>query len=167
MLAHLTDIELMASLNEGNHDAYQLLYERWGERVMHFLIRRTGSYLAAEEALQETWLRVFRFRHTYKPGRRFSAWLYTIAANAGFDAREPVTESFDWEPPVEAQHHLKDYVVRALHSLDPLDRRAILLTVEGFSSKEVGEMLEMRAGTVRMRIKRAREHIKAELGDPD
>jgi len=162
-----TDAELMIALQGGDHGAYERLYERWGLKVMHFLIRRTGSYLAAEEALQETWLRVFRFRESYNPARRFSAWLYTIAANAGHDAREPATESFDWEPPVHSQHHLKDYVIRALHSLDPLDRRAILLTIEGFSSKEVGAMLKMRSGTIRMRIKRAREHIKSELGDPD
>ena len=157
----------MVALQAGDHGAYEALYAQWSGRLFHFLIRRTGSRTAAEEALQETWLRVYRFRHRYNPKRRFSAWLYTIAANAGYDARQPDTESFDWEPPTRDQHHLRDYVIRALHSLDPVDRRAILLSIEGFSSKEIGEILKVRPGTVRMRIKRARESIKASLGDPD
>lgn len=162
-----SDSELMVSLQGGDHRAYEVLYARWSERLFHFLIRRAGSRTVAEEALQETWLRVYRYRHRYQPGRRFSAWLYTIAAHAGHDAREPDSESFDWEPPTRDQHHLRDYLVRALHSLSPTDRRAILLSLEGFSSAEIGEMLKIRPGTVRMRIKRAREHIKASLGSPD
>jgi len=159
------DSDLMVRLQGGDVSAYDALYARYSARVFQFLVRRTGSRLAAEEALQETWLRVFRFRHRYQPERRFSAWLYTIAAHAGHDAREPDFESFDWEPPTQDDVHLRDYVIRALHALEPEDRRVILLTIEGYTSVEVGEMLSMRAGTVRMRLKRARETMKAKLSE--
>ena len=155
----------MVRLKRGDASAYDALYGRWSARVFQFLVRRTGSRLAAEDALQETWLRVYRYRERYDPSRRFSAWLYTIAAHAGHDAREPEFESFDWEPPTEHDAHMRDDVIRALNALDPDDRKVILLTIEGYTSVEVGEMLQLRPGTVRMRLKRARETMNAKLSE--
>lgn len=160
-----TDAALMRRLQRDDTRAYDALYARWGAKVFQFLVRRTGSRLAAEDALQETWLRVYRYRGRYDPSRRFSAWLYTIAAHAGHDAREPELESFDWEPPTEAQSGLRNDVIRALHALDPDDRKLILLSIEGYTSVELGEMLELKPGTVRMRLKRARDTMKARLSE--
>lgn len=157
--AETTDADLMLALQQGDRSAYEALYTRWGGRVFHFLVRRTGSRSAAEDANQETWLRVYRFRARYDPKRRFSAWLYTIAANAGYDAREPDFESFDWEPPTHDQHHLRDTIVRALHALDPDDRRLVLLSAEGFTSPEIADMVDMKPSAVRMRIKRVRARM--------
>jgi len=155
----------MRRLQRGDRRAYDALYERWSAKVFQFPLRRAGSRLAAEDAMQETWLRVYRYRDRYKPERRFSAWLYTIAAHAGHDAREPELEAFDWEPPTSDDVHLRDDIIRALHTLDALDRRVILLIVEGYTSVEVGEMLQMRAGTVRMRLKRARATMRERLSE--
>lgn len=162
-----TDEVLMSALQGGDHAAYEVLYQRWSARIFHFLIRRTGSRSAAEDALQETWMRVYRFRDRFQTSRRFSSWLYAIAANAGHDARKPEPESFEWEPSGEDHPELRDYLVRALHQLDPKDRRVLLLFMEGFESPEIGQMVNMKPSAVRMRIRRAREKIKATLGALD
>ncbi len=158
----------MVRLQQGDHQAYQALYERWGGRVMDFLLRRTGSRARAEDALQETWLRVFRYAGGYQPDRPFAPWLFRIAVNAGHDAHEPEPEAFVLQASYEHDPELRDRVARALHGLSAEDRRLLLLSVEGFDSTEIGGMLDQRPGTVRMRLTRIRRHLQGILrGEPD
>jgi RNA polymerase sigma-70 factor (ECF subfamily) len=162
-----SDEDLMIRLQQGDRRAYQALYARWGARTMDFLLRRTGSRACAEDALQDTWLRVFRYARSYEPGRPFAPWLFGIAARAGHDAREPEAGAFSLTGSYEADPTLRDRVLRALHRLDPEDRRLLLLNVEGFDATEVGRMLGMRPGTVRQRLTRIRRHLQGVLGEPD
>jgi len=158
----------MVRLQHGDHQAYQALYERWGGQVMNFLLRRTGSRIRAEDALQETWLRVFRYARSYQADRPFAPWLFRIAVRAGHDAYEPEPESFELAGSYEQQPELRDRVTRALHQLNAEDRRLLLLSVEGFDSTEIGGMLDQRPGTVRMRLTRIRRSLQESLqGDLD
>lgn len=167
MPAPPSDESLMADLQDGDPAAYEELYQRWKGPIFHFLVRRTGSHQAAEEALQETWLRVYRFRGSWQRGRKLSSWLYAIAANAGRDAREVDTTAFELDPGANSRPEVRDYLVRALHALAPEDRRVLLLVSEGFESPEVAEMLGISASAVRMRLKRAREQVLETLGALD
>ena len=161
----LSDEALMVRLKGGDRLACTALYSRWRHRIFHFLVRRTGSVTLAEEALQDTWLRVYRSCHRYDPDRPFARWLFTLAARAGSDAREPQLEELDFEESYDDRPLLRTLVVQALHALDPVERRLVLLQVEGFSSREIGEMLELRPGAVRMRLNRARARLRASLGE--
>ncbi|MFH1462937.1 MAG: RNA polymerase sigma factor [Pseudomonadota bacterium] len=157
----------MIRLQQGDRRAYQALYARWGARTLDFLLRRTGSRACAEDALQETWLRVFRYARSFEAGRPFPPWLFRIAARAGHDAREPEPDAFVQAGSYEADPVLRDRVLQALHGLDPEDRRLLLLNVEGFDATEIGEMSSMRPGTVRQRLTRVRRHLQGVLGEPD
>jgi hypothetical protein len=65
----------------GDRAAYQELYDRFAKRVLRFLLRRLGALSAAEEAHQETWLRVYRYRDTFQPDRSFATWLFTSSSS--------------------------------------------------------------------------------------
>jgi len=66
----------------GGHDAaLNDLMERHAAGIFHFLCRMTGSEEDAHDLAQETFVRVFRSRHRFQAGQRFSTWLYAIAAN--------------------------------------------------------------------------------------
>lgn len=159
--AEASDEDLMRSACRGDRAAFEALFERWRLPLFRFLQRRTGSANAADDAFQETWLRVHRWRDRFDANRSFKAWLFRIAANAGIDAREPVVADFHWtEPPAPDAQAGLDLVVSALHLLDPRDRRILLLTIEGFTSQEVADMLDLRAGAVRARLMRARQHLR-------
>jgi RNA polymerase sigma factor (sigma-70 family) len=159
-----TDEQLMEAFQGGDRDAYQALYTRWSPRILRFLMRRLGGLVPAEDALQETFLRVYRYRDRYTPGRAFRPWLFTIASNVGKRAWRPEPETFEWEPRAEDHPDLRDYLVRALGELEEDERRILLLGIEGFNSTEIGEMLEIKPSAVRMRLKRARDKVKAVLG---
>ena len=165
-----TDEELMAAVRRGDRDSYDELYTRWHLALFRYLLRRTCSRPHAEEALQETWLRVYKYRRSYAPERAFKPWVFRIATNAGHDATvaapetmtlrpEAVPASFDDARRLET----RDLLVRVLHALDPLDRRALLLLGSGLSSTDVAEILDTTASTVRTRAQRARKTLKERL----
>src|SRR3972149_5784957 len=74
-----TDEELMRPYREGSRDAFEILFARYHRKIIHFAYRMTGEQAKAEEAAQETFLRVARAAATWQPTARFSTWLYTIA----------------------------------------------------------------------------------------
>ncbi len=164
MTDEATDRDLMARIQSGDHEAYHALYERWSRQVFRFLLRRTGSRAAAEEAIQETWLRMYRSRRSYDPKWPFPSWLFRIAVNAGHDAWRPEPEVFHLTRPAPERPDLRNQLVQALHLLGPLERRMLLLAVEGFTSKEIATMLDTSPGAVRMRISRARAQLREVLG---
>lgn len=156
----------MAAAREGDHQAFRTLFDRYRERVFSFLMRRTGRRQNAEEAFQITWLRLWQWRARYDPSRPLRPWLFTIAANAGSDARRPTPE--DFREVVElsggtAGREARDALLSALHELSPADRRLLLFVGEGYTSQEIAAMEGLKPGTVRMRIKRARERVAERL----
>jgi RNA polymerase sigma-70 factor (ECF subfamily) len=71
----------MERLQRGHDAALNDLMERHAPGVFHFLCRMLGNEDDANDLAQETFVRVFRARASYRPAQRFSTWLFTIAAN--------------------------------------------------------------------------------------
>ncbi len=71
----------MQRLAAGHHPALNDLMERHAPAVFHFLCRMLNHEDDANDLAQETFVRVFRARETFRPTEKFSAWLFTIAAN--------------------------------------------------------------------------------------
>lgn len=164
----------MARAVSGDKDAWRELWARWNARIHAFLLRRTGSRTAAEEAGQQTWIKVWKYKHSYDGRRPFRSWLFRIAVNAGHDAARAEASMWTLDedalkniPAAENRNtlELQQLLAEALHELAPVDRRILLLTIEGFSSTEIGELLEMNATTVRVRLHRSREQLRGSL-DP-
>lgn len=71
----------MERLQQGHDPALNDLMERHATGVFHFLCRRLGNEDDANDLAQETFVRVFRAKASYRLEQRFSTWLFTIAAN--------------------------------------------------------------------------------------
>src|SRR5690606_31209672 len=81
VLDAMDDEDLMRHFQAGTVEAFNLLVDRYSERLSHYLYRFTKDRRRVEDLLQETFLRVYRNRHSYRPVAKFSTWLYTIAGN--------------------------------------------------------------------------------------
>lgn len=97
----IPDTEFMARLAEGDDLALNALMDRWSSRITGFLLRMTGREDAAIDLAQETFVKLYRARHRYRPSASFPSYLFAIASNlarnhARWKARHP-TVSLDEE----------------------------------------------------------------------
>jgi RNA polymerase sigma factor (sigma-70 family) len=148
------------------------------DRVYRLAYRLTGNQHDAEDLTQETFIRVFRSLASYQPGT-FEGWLHRITTNLFLDmarrrARvrmEALPEDADRIPggdpspdQVYASSHLDPELQAALDELPPDFRAAVVLCdVEGLSYEEIGATLGVKLGTVRSRIHRGRQALRAAL----
>src|SRR5271165_6618158 len=80
-----SDHELMVRVSRGNLADMSEIYERRHRTLFRFFFRLTGRQAAAEDLVHEVFLRMIRYRHTYRSGDGFEAWMYRIARNAFAD----------------------------------------------------------------------------------
>jgi RNA polymerase sigma-70 factor (ECF subfamily) len=80
------EVRLMLSVQDGDHDAFRQLVERYNARIFGFFRRRLGDRQEAEDLTQEVLLRLFRSRHSYKPRALFSTWVFHITQNVARNA---------------------------------------------------------------------------------
>jgi len=154
-------------------------------------LRMTRSEAEAEDLVQETYIRAFRFRHQFTPGTNLKAWLFRILTNTFINqyrrkaARPDTTELDDVEESILYRHMrdvspgsaspdpeallidntLSSEVTDALEALPEKFRTTLLLDVEGFSYKEIAEVLDIPIGTVMSRLHRGRKFLQKRLYD--
>jgi RNA polymerase sigma factor (sigma-70 family) len=80
-----TDEDIMLALCQGNEQAFAVLYARYSAKVFAYLLSKISDRPAAEDLLQEIFLKVYRFKFQYKKDLSFKAWLFTISRNTFFD----------------------------------------------------------------------------------
>jgi RNA polymerase sigma-70 factor (ECF subfamily) len=144
----------------------------------------------AEDLVQETYLRAFRFRDRFVANSNLRAWLFKILSNAAISrfrrtSHESADTSLDDMPEadlyaravadgglgVSAEDELLNMVLdvdvrRALEELPEPFRLAVLLSdVEGFSYREIADMLDVPLGTVMSRLFRGRRMLRRTLAD--
>src|SRR4051794_35192116 len=148
------------------------------DRMYRLAYRLSGNPHDAEDLTQETFIRVFRSLGSYKPGT-FEGWLHRITTNLFLDmVRRRARLRMDGLPEdtdrlaggalspeqVYAATHLDPDLQQALDDLAPEFRAAVVLCdVEGLSYEEIGATLGVKLGTVRSRIHRGRQALKAAL----
>jgi RNA polymerase sigma-70 factor (ECF subfamily) len=144
-----------------------------------YLTRRPSD---ADDLVQETYLRAFRFSHRFQPGTHLRAWLFQILRNTFLtfyrvrERESPVAEDGvpEWDVPMF--HHAADDdrvamdahtdLERAMRRLPEEFRTVLLLAeVEGLPLEEVARVMACPVGTVKSRIFRAKERLRGLLRD--
>jgi RNA polymerase sigma-70 factor (ECF subfamily) len=164
------DFDLVAEVSAGREDALGVLYDRYHRQCFAFGLRILGSELDAEEAVQETFVRVWRRATQYDSSRAgVASWVLSITRNLCIDElrrrrrRVPELPTLDGAFEVassertdtEAERLIIGAQVRgALSGLPSEQRSAIeLVYFHGLSSQEVGRILDVPAPTVRSRLR--------------
>ena len=83
--ATLTDELLMRAVRAGDCGQLSGLFERYHAPLFDFLCRTTGDRAAAEDLVQDVFVRILKYRHTYRDDSCFETWLFRIARNARAD----------------------------------------------------------------------------------
>ena len=171
--------ELVARVAAGDRAAFQVLYERHAPAVMSFVHHLTFDRQIAEDAVQETFLKVWKGAWRFRPGSRFAPWLFRIARNTAWNSgsrRRLRAVGGDGEvAPCEAAGAAADALAgdaeaaaaarEAVLSLSEALRPAfVLVRMEGRSLEETAEILEVPLGTVKSRVAAAEAALRLRLG---
>ncbi len=180
------DLDLVDRWRKGEVDAFTALVRRHQRRVFGLLLRMLGSREEAEDAVQDTFLNLHRHGHRFRRESRFSTFVYRVAINAALNRRRSLgrrrshSDAFSEAqavghlgPSAEtdpesalAEDQLRTRLARELHALpEKLRAPVVLFDIEGLSYGEIAEVLQVAEGTVKSRIHRARQALRARLAD--
>lgn len=164
---------LMQAVAAGRLDRLTCLFDRCHSAVHALCARLVGSVDAADDLSQEVFLRVLRFRHSYRATASFRTWLYRIAYNACMDyrrsqraAREVPIDALPEQGTVdEPSDHLRVAAVqRALCALPAPDRTVLVLSrFDGMTYAEIAAIMGSTPGAIRVRAHRALRALRSQL----
>jgi len=168
----------MQQIVAGDQAAFSELYLRYKSRMYYYFYRMLGNSAdQANDFLQELFMKLIEKPESYNPAYNFSTWLYSIANNMckneyrrrgirqEYQAAEATTSPVELmiEPCIE-QEQVMEKIFRTLDLLGEEHRSAFLLRYrEGFSIKEVADILELAEGTVKSRLFYARKLLAEKL----
>ncbi len=183
-LHNFSDKQLMVLFRHGRAEAFDLLFARHRQKIFALCWRLTGRREDAEEALQETFLRVARAAPGYQPTAQWSTWLHRIAVNVCLNhhrrqTHAPQVISLDAARPSPTAHHgvvhddpldkiqaqetglaLQD----ALQTLPAPWRAAFVLRVfEDMGYSQIAQTLDIAPGTAKTHVHRARAALRRRL----
>lgn len=81
----MTDEAIMEAVKSGDLQQASLLFERYNKRIFNFLAKMTMDREVAEDLTQNVFLRMIKYRNSYREGNRFQAWIYQVARNVFSD----------------------------------------------------------------------------------
>ncbi len=177
----LSDEELVIAHLHGRNGAFEDLYDRYRDRLVHFVTRKTGDGDQAQDLVQEAFIRVTRHLHRFDTSKKFSTWVYTIASNLSKNelrnrSRSPLVlfqrltnnwdddhrpiqfEDFRMRPDdLYRKRFLKRLVEDTVQELPEHHRLVFQLReLEGKSYEEISKITGVNLGTVKSRLHRAR-----------
>jgi RNA polymerase sigma-70 factor, ECF subfamily len=169
------DIEkLMARYQLGDFAAASALIDRVSPQLYRFFAAQSFSRADADDLLQETWLRIHKVRHTWRPGEPALPWFYAIARHIRVDhyrksLRTATGErklesiaSLSTPPPQQSDH--ADRLAALLAPLSVGEREVLeMLKVAGMSLEEVAGATSSSVGSVKQKVHRAYKKLRGTL----
>ena len=185
--AELSDEELITDFQQNNTvKAFEILVQRYKNPLTNFVYRFLGDYESCTDVVQETMIRLYRNKDSYKSVAKFSTWIYTIAGNLArteyqrrrrrnfFSINSYGEENENYEipderyrPDVITDSGIKDKIIQeALLQVSASYREAVILRdIQEMSYEEIAEIMGITVGTVKSKINRGRAQLQILLKD--
>ncbi len=181
-LNELTDEELIKVFQDtDNIEAYEILVNRFKDPLTNYVYRFLGDKDICTDIVQDTMIKFYLHKDSYKSFAKFSTWIYTIAGNLARnelkrrrrrtifsidnddDEKKIQIEDKSFISPERAtDNSMKGEIIqKALLKVKPVYREVVILRdVEGLSYEEIAEITDLSIGTVKSRINRGRKHLQ-------
>ncbi len=186
-LERQTDEELIVGFQKGNAAAFDILVARYKDPLTNYVFRFLGDWDDCSDVVQETFVRVYQNRTSYRPIARFSTWIYTIATNVaksrlrkrGFMQVFSFVSKRDEDigtleiPDESSRADLRlessmeeQRIQKALDALPTKYRQVVVLRdIQELSYDEIVAITGLTLGTVKSRINRGRLKLQEMLKD--
>jgi len=174
-LEALSDNNLMMKVREGDLDKMGLLFERYKRPLYGFFYGLNKEQELSEDLVQNTFLRILKYRNLFRGEGDFRAWMFHIARNVNIDHhrkhRIKATEALEnWQErvghhenqSVEMQQNEEHRMLSMAMDRLPADKREVLLLSKFEERKysEIGEVLGCTEGAVKVKVFRALQELK-------
>jgi RNA polymerase sigma-70 factor (ECF subfamily) len=165
---------LMARYQAGDCAAVTALVECVGPQLHRFFMAQTASRSDADDLLQETWLRIHRVRHTYRPSEPVLPWFYAIARRVRIDHHRRASRTTALERPLEEvsdaaatlpseEAHWEE-LETLLAPLSESQREILrMMKVAGMSLEEVARATSCSVGSVKQKVHRAYRNLRERM----
>ena len=173
-MSEITDHQLMLAVRDGDLDKLGHLFEKHHRQLYNYFLKQVANPELCEDFVQEVFLRMLKYRHTYRDDGKCITWMYSIAHNTMVDhfrkvrRRQEVTDEVDGlastQPGPEAQAEQSSRYELLRKAMDHLsDERREVLILSRFHDmryEEIAEVLGCPVGTVKARVFRAIRDLK-------
>ncbi|MGB7624216.1 MAG: RNA polymerase sigma factor [Terriglobia bacterium] len=174
-VSSLTDQSLMQQVRDGDVGKLGILFERHHGMLFSFLLRLTGDRTLSEDLVQEVFVRLLKYRHTYRGESKFTTWMFQIARNLRVDhfrkhrregdLNEEEATDFASPDPTPGEQVVQNQEARlvkdALSRLSPEKREVLLLTrFHNLKHEEIAEILGCSVPSVKARVFRAMQDLR-------
>ena len=179
MAEQLIDRQVIEDCQQGDRDAFQLLFETYKDKVFSIAVYSSGGDRAvADDITQQIFLKLFTAIRQFRGDSEFTTWLYRLVVNACHDERRrrrrllPWGETVAMRNPSEKKPQEKQFarlevaeaVRAAIGELKPKFRLPILLKyIEGLSYEEIATVMGCSKGTVASRLNRGHSQLAKRL----
>ena len=173
------DARVIRACQEGDREAFRLLFEAYKDRVFSIACYSLGDEAAADDITQQIFVKLFSCIGQFRGDSEFTTWLYRLVVNSCLDERRrrrrflpteeftPIGKAVHMKP-AETRYERREIagsVREAIGGLKPKMRLPILLKyVEGLSYEEISAVLGCSKGTVASRLNRAHKALARKLG---
>ncbi|MDQ6801913.1 MAG: RNA polymerase sigma factor [Acidobacteriota bacterium] len=156
-IANDDDLRLARACVSGDTGVFEEIYRQHGDRMKSIAYNHLGNVSDAEDAVQETFLKVHRAASTYNGESAFGTWLYRVLINTCYDAlrrrqrriqEAPIDDVITTERATNSVDDAKRMTLRKMLNALPEQRRSVFLLfeVEGLSHAEIAETLNITEG---------------------
>ncbi len=187
-LKDLTDEELIEEFQKNNTiEAYEILVKRFKDPLMNYVYRFVGNKDVSSDIVQDTMIKFYLNKDSYKSFAKFSTWIYTIAGNLARNElkRRKRRKIFSLNNNNDDEQNIQiedksflspdratdsaishEIIQKALQKVKPVYREVVVLRdIQGLSYEEIAEVTGLSIGTVKSRINRGRKQLQKLLKD--
>ncbi len=165
----MTDETIMEAVKSGELQQATLLFERYHKRIFNFLARMTMDRDLAEDLTQNVFLRLIKYRTSYREGNKFQSWIYQVARNVFSDHYQATKNKFsDFVDVDKISDHMADHeegeeqdekerlLHRSMAKLTDEQRELLVLTrFQQLKYEEVAAIMDTTVANIKVKVHRA------------
>jgi RNA polymerase sigma factor (sigma-70 family) len=170
----MTDEAIMETVKRGDLQQASVLFDRYHKRIFNFLARMTMDRDVAEDLTQNVFLRIIRYRTSYREGLRFQSWIYQVARNvfsdhyqttknkaSGFIEVERIGENLMDSQESMEQDERERLLHRSLGMLSEEQRELLVLTrFQQMKYEEVATIMDTTVANIKVKVHRAIQKLR-------
>jgi RNA polymerase sigma factor (sigma-70 family) len=172
----LSDDDLIRGCRENNRKMQEMLYRRYAKAMYNLCLLYDGDHDRAKDVLQEAFIKIFRNINNFDKKGSLKGWIRKIVTNTAIDHYrknsieaqfipiENIIHPFSNEESIASVLNTKDIISQVKRLPDGAKMIFQLYAIEGYSHKEIAELLNISEGTSKSQINRARQLLQQWIG---